>query len=150
MTDDLIQNTKRVLGKMRRRELFGKDIQSFLDALKYLTDKSEYAEDELYGWEKIVQVNLRDNENFFVKTDKPFAEHPKLEIKQGNADSPDTTIITDGDTFTGIMCGRDIFLRENPDIFKIVGDETQAPIFFMLLRLTRQEHVEQKKQVATN
>lgn len=146
MSDDIIQKAKRVLGKMGKKELYGKHLQPFLDVLKYLTNKSEYAEDELYGWEKVVQVNLRDTENFYIKTNKPFAEHPKLVIKQGNADNPDATIITDGDTFTGIMCGRANLFRENPDIFRIEGDDTQVYIFFMLLRLTRQEHVEQQRQ----
>ena len=150
MSDDIIQKTKRVLGKMGKRELFGIHLQSFLDALKYLTNKSEYAEDELYGWEKVVQVNLRDTENFYIKTDKPFAEHPKLVIKRGSAEDPDTTIFTDGDTFTGIMCGRVNLFMANPDTFRIEGDNTQAYIFFMLLRLTRQEHVEQKRQAGIN
>ena len=146
MSDDITQTVKKVLGKMGNRELYGEHLQSFLDVLKYLTDTSEYAEDELYGWEKIVQVNLKDRENFYIQTDNPFAEHPKLEIKQGNAAHPDTIINTDGDTFTGIMCGRVYLSRETADTFRIEGDNTQALIFFMLLRLTRQEHVENKKQ----
>lgn len=146
MSDDITQTVRKVLGKMGKRELYGEHLQSFLDVLKYLTDTSEYAEDELYGWEKIVQVNLKDREDFFIKTDNPFAEHPKLEIKQGNAEYPDTIINTDGDTFTGIMCGRVYLSRETADTFRIEGDNTQALIFFMLLRLTRQEHVEKKKQ----
>ena len=146
MSDDITQTVRKVLGKMGKRELYGEHLQSFLDVLKYLTDTSEYAEDELYGWEKIVQVNLKDREDFYIKTDNPFAEHPKLEIKQGNAEYPDTIINTDGDTFTGIMCGRVYLSRETANTFRIEGDNTQALIFFMLLRLTRQEHVEKKKQ----
>ena len=146
VSDDITQTVRKVLGKMGKRELYGEHLQSFLDVLKYLTDTSEYAEDELYGWEKIVQVNLKDREDFYIKTDNPFAEHPKLEIKQGNAEYPDTIINTDGDTFTGIMCGRIYLSRETADTFRIEGDNTQALIFFMLLRLTRQEHVEKKKQ----
>jgi hypothetical protein len=150
VSDDITQKVKEVLGKMRKRELNGKHLQSFLDVLKYLTDISDYAEDELYGWEKIVQVNLKDAENFYIKTDIPFGKHPKLEIKQGNADHPDAIITTDGDTFTGIMCGRIYLSRETSDIFRIEGDNTQALIFFMLLRLTRQEHIEKKKQEEKN
>jgi len=146
VSDDITQTVRKVLGKMGKRELYGEHLQSFLDVLKYLTDTSEYAEDELYGWEKIVQVNLKDREDFYIKTDNPFAEHPKLEIKQGNAEYPDTIINTDGDTFTGIMCGRVYLSRETANTFRIEGDNTQALIFFMLLRLTRQEHVEKKKQ----
>jgi hypothetical protein len=146
VSDNITQKVKKVLGKMGKRELYGKHLQTFLDVLKYLTDTSEYAEDELYGWEKIVQVNLKDRENFYIKTNNPFAEHPKLEIKQGNTEFPDSIINTDGDTFTGIMCGRVYLSMENAGTFRVEGDNTQALIFFMLLRLTRQEHIEQKRQ----
>ncbi len=138
-----------IFKKIGNKELFGKDLETFLDVLKYFTNKSEYAEDELYGWEKIVQVNLRDAENFYLKTDEPFAKHPKLAIEYGNADSPNTTIITDKDTFTGIICERIYSFSAKSEVFRIKGDNTQAPIFFMLLKLIGQEFAEQERQGET-
>ncbi|KKN58073.1 hypothetical protein LCGC14_0555890 [marine sediment metagenome] len=127
-------------------KLFGEDLETFLEVLKYFTNKSEYAEEELYGWEKIVQVKLRDAKDFYLKTNNPFTEHPKLDIKYGNVHSPDTTIISDVDTFTGIMCGRAQRFTEGSMLFRIEGDGTQASIFFMLIRLIAQEFTEQKRQ----
>ena len=135
-------NALEIFGKIRRRDLFGKDLKPFLEALKYFTNKSEYAEDEIYGWEKVVQVNLSDGENFYVKTDKPLNEHPKLVVEFGNAESPDTTINTDQDTFTGVMCGR----VRLPSDFEVKGDNTQSMIFFILLMLIGQELWEQERQ----
>jgi hypothetical protein len=135
----------KIFKKIENKKLFGKDLETFLDVLKYFTNKSEYAEDELYGWEKIVQVNLRDAENFYLKTDEPFAEHPKLAIEYGNVNSPDTTIITDGNTLTGIICGRTYSSMAKSEFFRIKGDNTQAGIFFMLLSLIGQEFAEQER-----
>ena len=142
-------NALKIFMKIGNKTLFGKDLEPFLEALKYFTNKSEYAEDELYGWEKIVQVNLRDAENFYLKTDEPFAEHPKLAIEYGNADSPHTTLISDADTLTGIICGRVRLFSANSDVFRIKGDNTQAVIFFKLLMLIEQEFVEQERQAKT-
>ncbi len=125
--------------------LFGEDLDIFIEMLKYFTDRSEYVEEELYGWEKTVQVDLRDSKNFYLKTEDPFAEHPKLTINLGNADSPDTIIISDLDTFTGIICGRAQRFA-SPGNFRVEGDGTQAGIFFMLLRVIGQEFTEQKRQ----
>ena len=133
-----------IFEKLENNNLLDVDLESFLEVFKYFTNKSEYAEDELYGWEKIVQVNLRDSENFYVKTEDPFAEHPKLAIEYGNADSPDTTIFADRDSFTGIICGR-LYMFMLRERFKIEGDNTQAAIFFMLLRLIEQELSDQEK-----
>jgi len=131
--------------KIRKRTLFGEDLKSFLEALRYFTNKSIYAEDEIYGWEKVVQVNLSDAENFYVKTDNPLNEHPKLAVVYGNAELPDTTIVTDVDTFTGIICGR-LRQGENGKSFEIRGDNTQSMIFFILLMLIGQEIWEQERQ----
>ena len=139
-----------VFKKIRGRNLFGKDLKPFLEALKYFTNRSEYAEDEIYGWEKIVQVNLSDAENFYVKTDNPLGEHPKLVIEYGVAESPDTTIITDEDTFTGIMCGRTRISSEDPRIFEVKGDNSQSMIFFMLIMLIGQESWEQERKKSEN
>ena len=138
-----------IFKKIRTRDLLKKDLKSFLEALMYSTNKSEYAEDEIYGWEKIVQVNLSDAENFYIKTDKPLSKHPKLLIEYGNAESPDTTINTDEDTFTGIMCGRVRLPIELPRVFEVKGDNTQSMIFFMLLMLIGQEFWEQERQKKT-
>ncbi len=135
-----------IFKKIRTRDLLKKDLKSFLEALMYSTNKSEYAEDEIYGWEKIVQVNLSDAENFYIKTDKPLSKHPKLLIEYGNAESPDTTINTDEDTFTGIMCGRTRISSEDPRIFEVKGDNSQSMIFFMLIMLIGQESWEQERQ----
>lgn len=134
-----------IFQKLANRNLLGDDLESFLDVLKYFTNKSEYAEDELYGWEKIVQVNLRDSVNFYIKTEELFAEHPKLAIEYGDVVSPETVITTDRDSLTGIISGRlyPFMVRER---FKIEGDNTQAHIFFMLLWLIEQELTEQEKQ----
>jgi len=132
-----------IFKKLVNRNLLDEDLESFLDVFKYFTNKSEYAEDELYGWEKIVQVNLRDSEDFYLKTDHPFAEHPKLAIEYGDADSPDTIITADRDTLTGIICGR-LYPFMVEERFKIEGDNTQAAIFFTLLRLIEQELTEQE------
>lgn len=140
-------NAIKIFMKIGTRQLFGDDLEPFLEALKYFANKSEYVEDEIYGWEKIVQINLRDADNFFVKTDKPLTEHSKLVIEYGNVDSPDTTITTDSDTFTGIMCGRARSSAENPEKFKVEGDNSQTFIFFMLLMLIGQEFTEQARQV---
>ena len=134
-----------IFKKLANNNLLGDDLESFLDVFKYFTNKSEYAEDELYGWEKIVQVNLRDSENFYIKTEKPFAEHPKLAIEYGDADSPDTVIIADRDALTGIISGR-LYPFMVEERFKIEGDNTQAHIFFMLLWLIEQELTEKEKQ----
>ena len=134
-----------IFEKLANRNLFGNDLESFLDVFKYYTNKSEYAEDELYGWERIVQVNLRDSENFYIKTEDPFAEHPKLAIKYGNADSPDTVITADRDSLTGIISGR-LYSFMVKERFKIEGDNTQAVIFFMLLRLIEQELTEKENK----
>ncbi|MBA7615116.1 hypothetical protein ES703_22393 [subsurface metagenome] len=139
-------NAMKIFKKMWSKQLFGKDLETFLEVLKHSTNKSEYAEDELYGWEKVVQVNLKDAENFYLKVDEPFAEHPKLVIEQGNADSPDTTIITDGDTLTGIISGRIRLSQENSELFKVKGDQTQGSIIFILLMIIGQEFVEQERQ----
>ena len=138
-----------IFKKIRSRDLLGKDLKLFLEALKYFTNKSKYAEDEIFGWEKIVQVSLSDAENFYVKTDKPLSEHPKLVIEYGNAEFPDTTINTDEDTFTGIMCGRVRLPSEPPRVFEVKGDNTQSMIFFMLLMLIGQEFWEQERQTKT-
>ena len=135
----------KIYRQIKDRKLYGEDLETYLEVLKYFTNKSEYAEEELYGWEKTVQVNLRDAKDFYLKTQEPFAEHPKLEIKYGNADSPDTIIISDADTFTGIMCGRAQGFTGSRE-FRVEGDGTQAGIFFMLLRLIGQEFTEQKRQ----
>ena len=134
-----------IFRKIRARTLFGEDLKSFLKALKYFANKSIYAEDEIYGWEKVVQVNLSDAENFFVKTDNPLSEYPKFAVVYGNAESPDTTIITDVDLFTGIMCGR-FRLGENGRFFEVKGDNTQSMIFFILLMLIGQEIWEQERE----
>ncbi|KKK42522.1 hypothetical protein LCGC14_1100780 [marine sediment metagenome] len=126
-------------------KLFGEDLEAFLDSLKFLSDNSEYAEEELYGWEKTVQVNLKDARNFYLRTDNPFDEHPKLSINYGDKKSPDTIIISDVDTFTGIICGRAQGFTGSRE-FRVEGDGTQAGIFFMLLRLIGQEFTEQKRQ----
>ncbi len=136
----------KIYRQIKDRKLYGEDLETFLEVIKYFTDKSEYAEEELYGWEKIVQINLKDGKNFYLKTQEPFAEHPKLEIKYGNADSPDTIIISDVDTFTGIICGRTPRFMEGSRVFRVEGDSTQAGIFFMLLMLIGQEFTEQKRQ----
>jgi hypothetical protein len=132
--------------KIRSRDLFKEDLKPFLEALQYFTNQSEYAEDEIYGWEKVVQVNLSDAENFYVKTEKPLSEHPELIIEYGDAESPDTTINTDGDTFTGFICGRVRSPRVPPRVFEVKGDNTQSMIFFILLMLIGQEFWEQERQ----
>lgn len=129
--------------QIKTGKLYGANLRTFLEVLKYLTDKSEYAEEELFGWEKIVQIKLIDDIDFYLKTEGPFSEHPKLAIKYGNSDSPDTIIISDVDTFTGVICGRK---QVNAEKFNIEGDRTQAGIFFMLLMLIAQEFTEQKRQ----
>lgn len=133
----------KIFRQIKNRKLFGEDLEAFLDVLKYFTDKSEYAEEELFGWEKIVQIKLKDAKNFYLKTEEPFAEHPKLAIQYGNSDSPDTIIISDVDTFTGVICGR---IQVSAEVFRVEGDRTQAGIFFMLLMLIAQEFTEQKRQ----
>ena len=125
--------------------LFGEDLETFLDSLKFLSDNSEYVEEELYGWEKTVQVDLKDAKNFYVKTDNPFDEHPKLSINYGDVKSPDTIIISNVDTFTGVICGRAQRFAGLGD-FRVEGDGTQAGIFFLLLRIVGQEFTEQKRQ----
>lgn len=125
--------------------LFGEDLEIFLDSLKFFSDNSEYVEDELYGWEKTVQIDLEDSKNFYLKTDKPFDEHPKLSINYGDAKSPDTIIISDIDTFTGVICGR-VQRFTGPMNFRVEGDKTQSGIFFMLLRIIGQEFTEKKRQ----
>lgn len=132
--------------KIRSRNLLGKDLKTFLEALKFFTNRSEYAEDEIYGWEKVVQVNLSDDDNFYVKTDNPLSDHPKFCIIYGNAEAPDTTISTDIDTFTGIMCGRVRVPPKYPRIFEVKGDNTQSMIFFLLLMLISQEFWEEQRQ----
>ncbi|MHA2472304.1 MAG: hypothetical protein ACXAES_03620 [Promethearchaeota archaeon] len=139
------QEALNIFGKIRARSLFGEDLQPFLEALKYFTNKSEYAEDEIYGWEKIVQVKLDDGEDFYVKTESPLSEHPKFAVLYGNAESPDTTITTDLDSFTGIMCGR-TRLGDTGGIFEVKGDNSQSMIFFTLLMLIGQELWEQKRE----
>jgi len=131
--------------QIKDRKLFGEDLENFLDSLKFLSDNSEYIEEELYGWEKTVQVDLEDAKNFYLKTDNPFDEHPKLLINYGDAKSPDTIIISDVDTFTGVMCGRAQRFT-GPRDYKVEGDRTQAGIFFMLLRIVGQEFTEKKRQ----
>ena len=131
--------------KIRNRDLKGKDLKPFLEALKYFTNKSEYAEDEIYGWEKIVQVNLSDADNFYVKTVNPLTEHPTLSIVYENSDSPDTTINTDVETFTGMMCGRVHMPPKYPRVFEVKGDNTQSMIFFILLMIITQEIWEEQR-----
>jgi hypothetical protein len=143
------ENALQIFKKIRSRELFKKDLKPFLEALKYFANKSKYAEDEIYGWEKVVQVNLSDAENFYVKAEKPLTEHPELVIEYGNAESSDTTIDTDEDTFTGIMCGRIRLPSAPPKVFEVKGDNTQSMIFFMLLMLIGQELWEQERQTKT-
>ncbi len=132
-----------IFKKLEDRNLLDEDLESFLEVFKYLTNKSEYAEDELYGWEKIVQIKLRDSENFYLKTDAQFTEHPKLVIDYGDADSPDSIITADRDSLTGVISGR-LYPFMVSDRFKIEGDNTQAVIFFMLLRLIEQELTDQE------
>jgi len=135
----------KVYRQIKDGRLFGEDLENFLDSLKFLSDNSEYVEEELYGWEKTVQVDLKDSKNFYLKTDYPFDDHPKLSINYGDAKSPDTVIISDVDTFTGIICGRAQRIAGSRD-FRVEGDGTQAGIFFMLLRIIGQEFTEQKRQ----
>lgn len=137
------ETATKIFDKLANRNLLDEDLEVFLEVFKDLTNKSEYAEDELYGWEKIVQVNLRDSENFYIKTDKPFAEHPKLAIEYGDSDSPDTIISADRDTLTGIISGR-LYPFMVGERFKIKGDNTQAVIFSVLLRLIEQELTEEE------
>ena len=139
------ENAIKTFRQIKDGRLFGEDLETFLDSLKFLSDNSEYAEEELYGWEKTVQVDLKDAKNFYLRTDNPFDEHPKLSINYGNIKSPDTIIISDVDTFTGIICGRAQKFTGSRE-FRVEGDRTQAGIFFMLLRLIGQEFTEQKRQ----
>ncbi|MHA2186261.1 MAG: hypothetical protein ACXAAI_14805 [Promethearchaeota archaeon] len=139
------QEALNIFGKIRARSLFGEDLQPFLEALKYFTNNSEYAEDEIYGWEKIVQVKLDNGEDFYVKTENPLSEHPKFAVLYGNVESPDTTITTDLDTFTGIMCGR-TRLGDTGRLFEVKGDNSQSMIFFTLLMLIGQELWEQERE----
>ena len=143
------ENALEIYRKIRSGNIFGKDLKPFLEMLKYFTNKSEYAEDEIFGWEKVVQVNLSDAENFYVKTDNPLGEHPKLVIEYGNAESPDTIVNTDKDSFTGIMCGRVFLPSDPPRVFEVKGDTTQSMIFFTLLMLIGQEFWEQERQTKT-
>jgi hypothetical protein len=135
----------KVYRQIKDRRLFGEDLDIFLDSLKFLSDNSEYVEEELYGWEKTVQIDLKDGKNFYLKADHPFNEHPKLSINYGDVESPDTIIISDLDTFTGVICGRAQGFTSSRE-FRVEGDETQAGIFFMLLRIVGQEFTEQKRQ----
>ncbi|MHA2391545.1 MAG: hypothetical protein ACXAEX_06220 [Promethearchaeota archaeon] len=89
---------------------------------------------------------MKDSEDFYVRTDKPLSEHPKLITKFGNANSPDTIISTNKDTFTGVMCGRVPMGTLSPEDFKIEGDNTQAFIFFILMMITGQEFAELERQ----
>jgi hypothetical protein len=132
--------------KIRSRDLLGKDIKSFLEALIFLTNRSDYAEDEIYGWEKTVQVDLNDADNFYVKVENPLSDRPTLSIVYGDAESPETIISTDVDTFIGIMCGRVRVPPEYPRTFEVKGDNTQSMIFFQLLMLISQEFWEAQRQ----
>jgi hypothetical protein len=135
----------KIYRQIKDGRLFGEDLEFFLESLKFFSDNSEYVEEELYGWEKTVQVDLKDAKNFYVKTNNPFDEHPKLSINYGEVNNPDTIIISDVDTFTGVICGRAQRFT-GPREYRVEGDETQAGIFFMLLRIVGQEFTEQKRQ----
>ncbi|MHA1885236.1 MAG: hypothetical protein ACW96S_09315 [Promethearchaeota archaeon] len=139
------QEALNIFGKIRARSLFGEDLQPFLEALKYFTNNSEYAEDEIYGWEKIVQVKLDNGEDFYVKTENPLSEHPKFAVLYGNVESPDPPPPPPLDTFTGIMCGR-TRLGDTGRLFEVKGDNSQSMIFFTLLMLIGQELWEQERE----
>ena len=142
-----MNNLGKILMKLGNQTLGKEDLEDFLEVLKFLSNQSVFVEDELYGWDKAVQVNLKDSNDFYIKTDNPFGKHPKLVIEFGKAESPDTTIITDGDTLTGVICGRiSIFGGLRPEIYKVEGNRGQAFIILVILMILEQEFSDKQKK----
>ncbi|MHA1727214.1 MAG: hypothetical protein ACTSWY_00600 [Promethearchaeota archaeon] len=126
-----------ILHKLKNKGLGGEDLTNFFEVLQLYANQSFYAEDELYGWDKILQFIFDDNsQNFFLKTENTLSEHPKLVLVHGEERSPAATIITTAKNFMGIICGG---IRYSPEIMKIKGDEMQWYYVLGLIRMMTKE-----------
>ena len=111
------------------------DLRSFLNSLTWYVNQSGFAEDEIYGWNKQVQFIMEDSEDFFFSVEEPFSDHPVLKVNFGSSKSPDTTIKTDADILTGLLCRRIRYSSLKPKSHIIEGDFFNYQLIIILMNM---------------
>ena len=129
-----------IVSKIVRGKLAKEDLGDYFEALVQYCSHSGYAEDETYGWDKELQFILNDDEDFYLKVENPFSDHPKLTVIPGYAKNPHSTIISDSATFTGIICGRIRYSEINPGSYKVDGVYSSYTLFITLTRMMVKEN----------
>ena len=125
--------------KLERKRLGGtfksSDVYNYLMGISWISNQSVYAEDELYGLEKVLQFNLPGIKDFWLKI-----ENNKLEIGEGIIEYPDVTVNMLEEGAVKFFSGSSIeYLNEEATLFKsgAIGFKGNIADFNPLLILLR-------------
>ncbi|MBY8985058.1 MAG: SCP2 sterol-binding domain-containing protein [Candidatus Lokiarchaeota archaeon] len=114
MSEDKIQRALKLERKRVDGTLKASDVYDYLKAISWISNQSVYAEDELFGLEKVLQFNLLDIKNFWLKI-----ENNKLKIGEGVNETPDVTVKMSEEGAVKYFSRSSIeYLNENATLFR--------------------------------
>lgn len=151
MSEEKIQRAleldrKRVDGTFRSCNVY-----DYLIGVSWISNQSVYADDELYGLEKVLQFNLPDIKSFWLKI-----ENNKLKISEGVNETPDVTVRMSEKGVVKFFSGSSIeYLNEMTSLFRsgaisLSGNEADANPLLILLRGLMAIAEDELKDMMTN
>ncbi|MHA2006330.1 MAG: SCP2 sterol-binding domain-containing protein [Promethearchaeota archaeon] len=114
MSEEEIQRALDIEKKRVECNFKASDIYDYLLGISWISNQSVYAEDELYGLEKILQFNFLNVTNFWLKI-----ENNKLRLAKGVNEAPDVVVNMSEEGALKYFSGSTIeYLNEAANLFK--------------------------------
>ncbi len=114
MSEEKIQQALELKRKRLEGTFKSSDVYDYLKGISWISNQSGYAEDELYGLEKVLQFNLSGIKDFWLKI-----ENNKLKIGGGVNETPDVTVKMSEEGAVKFFSGSSIeYLNEAATLFR--------------------------------
>ncbi|MHA2035020.1 MAG: SCP2 sterol-binding domain-containing protein [Promethearchaeota archaeon] len=114
MSEEEIQRARELEKKRLGGTFKSSDVYNYLMGISLISNQSVYAEDELYGLEKVLQFNLPGIKDFWLKI-----ENNKLKIREGINETPDVTVKMSEEGAVKYFSGSSIeYLNEVTTLFR--------------------------------
>ncbi|MHA1765705.1 MAG: SCP2 sterol-binding domain-containing protein [Promethearchaeota archaeon] len=111
------------------------DLEDYLTLFLEISNESEDIQEEVEGWNRVLQIKLSDTDNFWLKI-----EEGKFTAGKGDAGESDITLEMSGETAAGVFTGEiDATSAYMSGDLKIIGPLPDAVKFRTLTELVREE-----------